>query len=310
MSQLKKFFKVGLAVFGSLIFVTGVFKFLQLYHVIGFIPLPQYWINFIHDWSGIILVTLAVLNLVFSKIKPAEKNPAVFWERKFLTVRAKIWLLIFLLLLAGGVGFYYTQVIMVPGHALQQLASSQVKEYNGQKLSSITDIVDNAINGTQYIDIKAYLLEISGLVQSPKKYTYDQVLSFQKYQKVVELDCVTGWSAKILWEGVLVKDLLGSAGINSKANTVIFYAQDGYTTSLPLDYIENNNILLAYKMNNVVIPPEKGFPFQLVAEQKWGYKWIKWVTKIELSDDVNYQGTWEKAGYSNNGDVSGPKTRQ
>ncbi len=65
-------------------------------------------------------------------------------------------------------------------------------------------------------------------------------------------------------EGILVKDILKEANPNPNANTVIFYAYDGYSTSFPLDYLKNNNILLTYKMNNVTIPPERGFPFQLL----------------------------------------------
>jgi DMSO/TMAO reductase YedYZ molybdopterin-dependent catalytic subunit len=52
-------------------------------------------------------------------------------------------------------------------------------------------------------------------------------------------------------------------------------------------------------MNGLVLPPERGFPFQLVAESKYGYKWIKWITEIELSDNVNYKGFWESKGFSN-----------
>jgi len=63
---------------------------------------------------------------------------------------------------------------------------------------------------------------------------------------------------------------------------------------------------MAYKMNNVTIPEERGFPFQLVAEDKWGYKWIKWITEIELSDDPNYRGYLESRGYSNTGNVDEP----
>ena len=65
--------------------------------------------------------------------------------------------------------------------------------------------------------------------------------------------------------------------------------------------LNNNQILLAYKMNNVTIPPERGFPFMLVAESKWGYKWIKWVTKIEVSNNTTYKGHWESRGYSDTG---------
>jgi len=188
-----------------------------------------------------------------------------------------------------------------------QLKDVEVREYKGEKLSSIDDVKNQGIKGVQKVDINSYSLEVTGSVDKPEKLTYDQVLQYPKYSKVVELNCVEGWSAKILWGGVQVKDLIDPAGPQTGANTVIFYAQDGYTTSLPLDYILNNNILLADKMNGVILSPAKGFPFQLVAEQKWGYKWIKWVTKIELSNDVNYKGYWESNGYNNNGDLSGPK---
>jgi DMSO/TMAO reductase YedYZ molybdopterin-dependent catalytic subunit len=103
---------------------------------------------------------------------------------------------------------------------------------------------------------------------------------------------------------MLISDLLDQAQPLPEAKVVIFHAYDGYTTSLPLDYIVDNDILLAYKMNDVILPPERGFPFELVAEDKWGYKWIKWVTTLELSDDVNYEGYWESRGFSDSGDLN------
>ena len=142
------------------------------------------------------------------------------------------------------------------------------------------------------------------VVPNQKNYTYDEILTiFQHYKKIVTLDCVEGWSVTILWEGLLVRDLLAEAQPLANAEVVIFHAYDGYTTSLPIDYIMNNNILMADKMNGVTLPPERGFPFQLVAESKWGYKCIKWITEIELSDDTNYRGYWESRGYSNSADL-------
>ncbi len=121
---------------------------------------------------------------------------------------------------------------------------------------------------------------------------------------MVTLYCVEGWDATILWEGVLVRDIINDAGADPRANTVIFRADDGYTTSLPLDYIMENDILMAYRMNNVTLPAERGYPFQLVAEDKWGYKWIKWIETIELSDDPSYRGYWEQRGFSDSADIS------
>ena len=187
---------------------------------------------------------------------------------------------------------------------IRELTSVEIREYQGEKLGSIGDFRENSITGPQFIDAKSYRLEITGLVESPQSYTYDQVISQnQPYQKVVTLNCVEGWSVNVLWEGLLVKDVISEAKPLPDAGVVIFHAYDGYSTSFPLDYIRDNGIIMAYKMNDIVMPPERGFPYQLVAESKWGYKWIKWITRIELSDDVNYRGYWESRGYSHNADL-------
>lgn len=186
----------------------------------------------------------------------------------------------------------------------QRLYPQEIREYEGENLSSISDVLENAIKGNQIINESIYRLSVNGLVSETKQYTYNEVIdSFQHYEKVVTLHCVMGWSAKILWEGILVRDLLNNSGVNTAATTVIFHAQDGYTTSLPLSYFYSKDIIIAYKMNGLVLPPEKGFPFELVAESKYGYKWIKWITQIELSDNANYKGYWESRGYSNNADL-------
>jgi len=186
------------------------------------------------------------------------------------------------------------------------LGGAEVREYEGQNLSSAEEFRENSIAGPQQVSPEGYELEISGLVDRPLALSYDQVLQYRHYSKVVALHCVEGWSVNILWEGVLIEHLLREAGIQDGAVTVIFHAADGYTSSLALDYIRQNQIMLAHKMNGVALPPERGFPFQVVAESKWGYKWVKWVRKIELSDDPNYRGYWEHRGYSIDGDLSSP----
>jgi DMSO/TMAO reductase YedYZ molybdopterin-dependent catalytic subunit len=219
-----------------------------------------------------------------------EKNS---FFRKTIAVVLGIMLLLLVIL-----GVYY-YVADQP----KRLYPGEIRDYLGQNLASIADVQENAIRGTQFINTSTYRLEITGSVNKTVEYTYEQIINFQKYQKVVTLYCVEGWSAKILWEGFLVNDLLKEAGVNSSAVGAIFYASDGYSTELPLDYITNNNIILAYKMNGLMIPPERGFPFELVAESQYGYKWIKWVTKIELTDNPDYLGWWESRGWPNNATV-------
>ena len=186
----------------------------------------------------------------------------------------------------------------------RRLYPGEVRDYQGENLSSISDVRENAINGNQNLNQTTYRLNVTGLVNETREYTYSEVVDgFPKYEKVVTLYCVQGWNARILWEGVLVRDLLNASDVMPTAKVVIFHASDGYTTSMPLEYFYDNDILMAYKMNGLVLPPEKGFPFELVAESKLGYKWIKWITQIELSDNVNYKGFWESRGYPNDADA-------
>ena len=186
----------------------------------------------------------------------------------------------------------------------KELYPQQLRSYQGQELSSISNVYDNNIAGIQFFNMSSYRLTITGLVNQTVQYTYDQVInSFQKYQKVVTIHCVDGWTATILWEGFLVTDLLAQAGIKSNAVAAIFYGSDNYSSALPLNYLANNSIILAYKMNGLIIPPEKGFPFQLVAESQYGYKWVKWLTTIELTDNAGYLGYWESRGFDNNATI-------
>jgi DMSO/TMAO reductase YedYZ molybdopterin-dependent catalytic subunit len=214
---------------------------------------------------------------------------------KTLLVSALVLATLFVSLLGGCLG----------GQAPERLPGVEVRDYQGHPLSSVNDFRENSIRGPQQVNTTDYRLTVDGLVREEKSFTYDQVLrEFPHYRKMVTLFCVEGWDATILWEGIKVSDLIAAAGPDPRADTVIFTAADGYTTSLPLDYIVDRNILLAYQMNNVTLPAARGYPFELVAEDRWGYKWIRWVTGIRLLDDPAYRGYWESRGYSNTADLN------
>ncbi len=185
-----------------------------------------------------------------------------------------------------------------------ELPFVEVQEYEGKDLSSLNDFRENSIKGPQYINIENYKLEVSGLVENPIDHSYGDVLKLQNYSKIITLYCVEGWDVTILWEGIILRELLEQSNPLPEATTIIFHAEDGYTTSYPIEYIMEQDIMIAHRMNNQTMLPERGFPFQLVAEDKWGYKWIKWITKIEFSTEEDYEGFWESRGYSNTGNLN------
>jgi DMSO/TMAO reductase YedYZ molybdopterin-dependent catalytic subunit len=180
---------------------------------------------------------------------------------------------------------------------------SEIREYQGANLDPAIGPYDNSIKGVQYVELDQYQLVVRGLVDRPLELKYDEVLKLDSYERLITLYCVTGWDATILWKGVLIEDIMALAGVQSKANTVIFHSVDGYTTSLPLEQIQQKDLILAYSSNGLDLPPELGYPFMVVAEDKLGYKWARWVTEIELSNNSGYKGYWESRGYSNDADV-------
>lgn len=180
----------------------------------------------------------------------------------------------------------------------------ELREYNGVKLDPAVGPRDNSIKGVQHVDAAAYILTVDGLVEMPGQYAYDEAVALPSETRLVTIYCVEGWDATILWKGIPMETLLGAASVKPEAKTVIFHAVDGYTTSLPLEEILEKKLLLAWEANGLPLPPEMGFPFMLVAEDKWGYKWARWVNRIELSPETDYEGYWERNGYSNEGNVT------
>jgi DMSO/TMAO reductase YedYZ molybdopterin-dependent catalytic subunit len=185
----------------------------------------------------------------------------------------------------------------------QYLGKNEINNYHGKPLSVLALVPENSIKGPPAINMNTYRLRIDGLVASPQIYTYDQVLNKPHFTRLVILHCVERWDATILWEGVKIADLIDPAQVSPKSNTLIFHCADGYTTSLPLAYVKDHNILLAFKSNGVTLPQNLGFPFIVVAEDKLGYKWARWVTEIELSNNAQYKGYWENLGYNNGANV-------
>ena len=184
----------------------------------------------------------------------------------------------------------------------------EATEFQGTKLTPISKQNNNALAGTQVIDRDTYILTVDGLVDKPLSLSYADLQAYGQQSWLMDLNCVEGWSFTAKWTGPELEAMFSDAGVKPEAKIVIFHTKDvpqGYS-SLDLSYIRDNNIIIALKLNDITLPEDRGFPFQVVAKSKYGYKWAKWVTRIELSSDTNFRGFWESRGYNNAGDFGGP----
>ena len=188
----------------------------------------------------------------------------------------------------------------------------EAKEFGGSELTPINEQIDNAQPGTQSVDQATYSLTIDGLVDHPLSLSYADLQSYPQISQLAALENFNGSSFTAKWTGPSLNSIFADAGVQSGATIAIFYTADdpmGYT-SLDLSYIKDNNIIIALKDNDITLTPDTGFPLQVVAKSKYGYKWAKWVTRIVLSSNTNFRGNWETMGYNNNGDITGPQFQE
>jgi len=157
--------------------------------------------------------------------------------------------------------------------------------------------------GQPDIDLASYKLEVNGLVKTPFSLSLDEVKALPAEERFVKLPCVEGWTEAGTWKGPRLALLLERAGVADDAETVVFTSPNGYTTSLTLADVKATDPLLAYGVTGGKLPDKQGYPLRLVVPDRLGYKWVKWVTGIELVKG-GYEGYWESRGYPNDADAS------
>jgi DMSO/TMAO reductase YedYZ molybdopterin-dependent catalytic subunit len=150
-------------------------------------------------------------------------------------------------------------------------------------------------------DRKAWRLEIGGLVNKPLSLSYDDLLALPRAEQISTFHCVTGWTVKdVHWAGVRFSDLLARAEPAPEARAIRFVSlEQPYTDSLTLQQATLGDVMLAYEMDAKPLSRPHGAPARVVIPEMYGYKGVKWLTRMELvaSEPTGY---WEGLGYDQN----------
>jgi DMSO/TMAO reductase YedYZ molybdopterin-dependent catalytic subunit len=153
------------------------------------------------------------------------------------------------------------------------------------------------------IDLKTYTLTIDGEVEKPSKLSWNEIAQLPRVQSTSDFHCVEGWSVlNCKWEGIRFRDLASLVKPKDGARFVTFECADGYTTSLSLQELLGDDILLAIGLDGKPLEKGYGFPLRLVVPGKYGYKSALWVTRIRFTVKKE-AGFWEKRGYNDSADV-------
>jgi DMSO/TMAO reductase YedYZ molybdopterin-dependent catalytic subunit len=163
------------------------------------------------------------------------------------------------------------------------------------------------------IDIGDWTLDIGGLVSDPFQLTYDQILDMPRESVFATLETISnppGGSliGNAVWTGVPFSHIMEMAGLDESVLEVVFYCEDGYSTSITIEEASQEGVMMAYSMNGRPLTSEHGFPVRMVVPEKYGMKWPKWINEIEFVD-YDYKGYWEQRGWSDYAGRDRPEQR-
>jgi len=155
------------------------------------------------------------------------------------------------------------------------------------------------------LNFDQWSLKISGKVKKSLVLNKDSLMSLPTKNEYATLECVSNTInppgaliSNAKWTGVPLAAILDQAGVSSGAKYIVFRCADGYSVGISLDRAMQPGALLAYKMNDELLPNEHGFPLRAIVPGIYGMMNAKWITEIEVVDYV-YLGFWQERGWSN-----------
>jgi len=166
------------------------------------------------------------------------------------------------------------------------------------------------------IDVNTYELKIKGLVNKPLSFTLDDIKKHQQISMPVTLECAGNgrntmspryythvpWGLQAMgtsmWTGTPLKNIIADCGgLKSEAKELLFTGRDKgiqghevqqFQRSLKLDEVMRDDVILAWEMNGLPLPPQHGYPLRLIVPGWYGFTSVKWLDNIEaISEPFN-----------------------
>ena len=151
-------------------------------------------------------------------------------------------------------------------------------------------------------DLERWDFKVFGLVEQELTLDYAAIRALPATEFKADIHCVTGWSRLgDTWTGVPIKEILGRVKPQPEAKYVMAYCDHGYTTSIPLSVLADEDVMLCYGWNGQDLAPEHGWPLRLLVPKKYFWKSAKWLRGLEFMAR-NRLGFWEQRGYHDEAD--------
>ena len=156
--------------------------------------------------------------------------------------------------------------------------------------------------GIPKIDLATWEFTISGEVEAPVRWTWEEFTALPRTTVPCDIHCVTQWSRfDNRFEGVSCREVLRHVTPRPGAAFVMVHSYGGYTTNISLDALLDDDTLFAFSHDGRPLTPDHGWPCRLVVPKRYFWKSAKWVHGVELMLQ-DRPGFWEQNGYNMHGD--------
>lgn len=183
---------------------------------------------------------------------------------------------------------YATQHVLTSSHSLAREFSrgeiSKVAPVSGKHPK--TDPYQRLLSGA-FAD---WRLSVDGLVARPGSFSLPQLKQLPSCSQITEQTCEEGWSFVAEWTGVPLSDFMNLVGILPNAKYVVFFPFDEAWDSLDLQDAWHSQTLLAHTMNGQDLPIDHGAPLRLKVPRQLGYKSVKYLASITVTDTLKNIG--------------------
>ncbi|MGC2289416.1 MAG: sulfite oxidase-like oxidoreductase [Thermoplasmata archaeon] len=142
-------------------------------------------------------------------------------------------------------------------------------------------------------------LKLSGEVEVPQTLSFAELLALPQRDVTTDIHCVTSWTKRdTVWTGVPFRVIADRVRPRPTARFVIMECEQGFTTSLPIEPLLEDTVLVAHTYANAPLPAEHGGPVRMFVPKRYFYKSAKWLRGLRFVEK-DEPGFWEVRGYSN-----------
>ncbi len=170
----------------------------------------------------------------------------------------------------------------------------------GQHLVTNFPVLD--LGAQPEMKIREWKLKISGVVKKPVEVSLEEIKKLGVREYTADFHCVTGWSKfDVRWRGIPFRKIIELARPDPSWKHLIQYGKDNYSTNVPREDIDRDDVCLVFELDGKPIPREHGY-VRLIIPHLYAWKTSKFLTGLEFSKE-DKPGFWEVRGYHNHGDA-------